>query len=70
MSYVEAILICNHIDEQTIGGRAIDMDDKLAAVEKILGMATIIAVPKDTLLKIVRWFWDHCVEEAGDGNEN
>lgn len=70
MSYVEAILICNHIDEQTIGGRAIDMDDKLAAVEKILGMATINAVPKDTLLKIVRRFWDHCVEEAGDGNEN
>ena len=64
MSYVEAIVICDHIDEETIGGRAIDMDDKLAAIEKILGMATINAVRKDTLLKIVRWFWDHCVEEG------
>ncbi len=67
MSYVEAILICDHIDEESIGGRAIDMDDKLAAIEKILGMATINAVRKDTLLKVVSWFWDHCVDvEEGE----
>ena len=64
MSYVEAILICDHIDEETIGGRAIDVDDKLSAIGKILMMASINAVRKETLLKIVRWFWDHCVEEG------
>lgn len=63
MSYVEAIMICEHINEQAIGSREIDVDDKLAAIEKILGMETINAVRKDTLLKVVRWFWDHCVEE-------
>jgi len=62
MKYVEAILICDHIDEQTIGKREIDEDTKLEAVEKILNMETINAVRKDTLLKIVRWFWDNCVE--------
>jgi len=67
MSYVEAILICDHIDEESIGGRAIGMDDKLAAIEKILGMATINAVRKDTLLKVVHWFWAHCVDvEEGE----
>lgn len=68
MSYAEAIVICDHIDEESIGRRAIDMDDKLSAIEKILGMETINAVRKDTLLKVVRWFWDHCVDvekEAG-----
>lgn len=62
MSYVEAILICDHIDEESIGGRAIGMDDKLAAIGKILMMGTINAVRKDTLLKVVRWFWDQCVD--------
>lgn len=62
MSYVEAILICDHIDEESVGGRAIDMDDKLAAIGKILMMETINAVRKDTLLKVVRWFWDQCID--------
>lgn len=62
MSYVEAIVICDHINEKTIGGREIDIDDKLAAIAKILSMATINAVKKETLLKIVRWFWDVCVD--------
>lgn len=67
MKYVEAILICDHIDEESIGGRAIDMDDKLSAIGKILMMETINAVRKDTLLKVVRWFWDHCVDvEEGE----
>ena len=43
------------------------MDTKLSAVEKILSMATINAVKKDTLLKVIRWFWDNCVEaEEGE----
>ena len=66
MKYVEAILVCDHIDEQTIGKREIDEATKLEAVEKILSMATINAVRKDTLLKVVRWFWDHCVETEED----
>lgn len=67
MKYVEAILICDHIDEQTIGKREIDEDTKLEAVEKILNMETINAVRKDTLLRIVRWFWAHCVDvEEGE----
>ena len=62
MRYAEAILICSHIGEQTIGGREIDTATKLSAVEKILSMATINAVKKDTLLNVIRWFWDNCVE--------
>lgn len=62
MSYAEAIVICDHIGEQTIGGREIDTGTKLSAVEKILSMTTINAVKKDTLLNVIRWFWDNCVE--------
>ena len=67
MGYAEAILICSHIGEHTIGGREIDTATKLSAVEKILSMATINAVKKDTLLNVIRWFWDNCVEaEEGE----
>ena len=62
MRYAEAILICDNIAADSIGGREIDMDTKLSAVEKILSMETINAVKKDTLLKVIRWFWDNCVE--------
>lgn len=62
MRYAEAIMICDNIDADSIGGREIDMGTKLSAVEKILSMATINAVKKDTLLKVIRWFWDNCVE--------
>ena len=57
MSYIEAIMICDTIDDP---GR--DTETKLRAIEKILSMETINAVKKDTLLKVIRWFWDNCVE--------
>ena len=61
MSYTEAIFVCDHIDMQTM---EIDDEMRLKAIEKILSMATINAVKKDTLLKVIRWFWDNCVEET------
>ncbi len=38
-------------------------DDVLDAIDTILGMETINAVPKDALLNALRWIWDKCVEE-------
>ena len=61
MTYLEAICTCDHIDSESVS-----LDEKLSAVEKILSMATINAVKKDTLLKIVRWFYDNCVEVECD----
>lgn len=67
MRYGEAIAICNHINDDRIGDREIDTEAKLSAVEKILSMTTINAVKKDTLLNVIRWFWDNCVEaEEGE----
>lgn len=63
MIYAEAILICTNIDKDEIGGRIIDEEMKLDAIHKILSMATVNAVKKATLLKIIQWFWDHCVKE-------
>ena len=57
MTYVEAIYTCDNIDSKNI-----ELDTKLDAVEKILSMATVNAVKKDTLLKVIRWFFESCVE--------
>lgn len=38
-------------------------EEVLTAVETILGMETINAVPKVALLNALRWFWANCVEE-------
>ena len=38
-------------------------EEVLSAVETILGMETINAVPKAVLLNALRWFWANCVEE-------
>lgn len=62
MRYAEAIMICNEIDLDSIGGREIDTDIKLDAIQKILSMETINAVKKETLVKVIRWFWNNCVE--------
>lgn len=37
-------------------------DDVLDAIDTILGMETVNAVPKDALLNALRWIWDKCVE--------
>ena len=42
MRYAEAILICDNIAADSIGGREIDMDTKLSAVEKILKRANYL----------------------------
>ena len=62
MRYSEAIAICDNIDAERMGNHDIDDDARLSAIETILGMATINAVRKDTLLKVIRWFWDNCVD--------
>ena len=66
MRYAEAIMICNKIDLDSIGGREIDTDTKLDAIQKILSMETINAVKKETLVKVIRWFWKNCVDVEGE----
>ena len=67
MRYAEAIMICNKIDLDSIGGREIDTDTKLDAIQKILSMETINAVKKETLVKVIRWFWKNCVDVEANG---
>lgn len=43
-------------------------DDVLDAIDTILGMETINAVPKDALLNALRWIWDKCVEFEEEEN--
>ena len=62
MRYAEAIMICNKIELDSIGGREIDTDTKLDAIQKIMSMETINAVKKETLVKVIRWFWNNCVD--------
>lgn len=66
MRYVEAIMICDKIDLDSIGGREIDTDTKLDAIDKILSMESINAVKKETLVKVIRWFWKNCVDVEAD----
>jgi len=56
MTYAEAIYVCKTIEKH-------DQDKVLSAVEKILSMTTINAVPKEALLNVVRWFWGNCVDQ-------
>ena len=56
MKYSDAIFICDDIDGDTFS-----LEAKLEAIEKILGMETINAVKKETLVKVIRWFFDNCV---------
>ena len=56
MTYAEAIYVCKTIEKH-------DQGKVLSAVEKILSMASINAVPKDAPLNVVRWFVDNCVDQ-------
>lgn len=57
MTYLEAIRTCDTIEDP-----GVETEIKLQAIEKILSMATINAVKKDILVKVIRWFWKNCVE--------
>ena len=63
MTYHMAIEIVENLDKHT--------DEKIGlAIYKILNMATIMAVKKDSLLNVVRYLFDKCYEvEKGGGEE-
>ena len=61
MNYHYAIDILAKLD--ITGQHRFSDEEVLAAVETILGMETINAVPKVALLNALRWFWANCVEE-------
>lgn len=61
MTYGKAIDTIEHIEERT--------DEEIAlAIYRILNMASIMAVNKDNLVKIIRYLFDKCyeVEESED----
>ena len=61
MTYGKAIDTIEHIEERS--------DEEIAlAIYRILNMASIMAVNKDNLVKIVRYLFDKCyeVEESED----
>ena len=62
MKYVQAIDICKKLDRKSIEEDTVPESVVLDAVEIILGMETINAVPKEALLNALRWFWAKCVE--------
>lgn len=62
MKYVEAIKVCKSLDRNAIDNDTFSESVVLDAVEIILGMETINAVPKEALLNVVRWFWAKTVE--------
>lgn len=62
MTYLEAIKICDNIEEHS-------EEEALQAIEKILGMETINAVSKGALLNVVRWFWKRCVTTTEEAEE-
>lgn len=64
MKYSDAIFICDDIDGDTFS-----LETKIEAIEKILGMATFNAVKKETLVKVIRWFFDNCVRVEAQGEE-
>ena len=61
MRYAKAIEICENINSEGIATAT-----KLEAIETILAMETINAVKKETLLGVIRWFWNNCVEGGED----
>ena len=67
MTYLEAIVICKKLNTEE---EELDCLVVGEAVQKILSMATINAVNKDTLLNIVRWcfpmIWEEVPAEEGE----
>ena len=61
MTYVEAITICEKIESGEY-----DNQDRIRAIRKILSMETINAVKKDTLRRVIQWFFDQCVQCEDD----
>lgn len=62
MTYHMAIEIIENLDKHS--------DEEIGlAIYKILNMATIMAVKKDSLLNVVRYLFDKCyeVEKGGEG---
>lgn len=60
MTYRKAIDVIENLDKHT--------DEEIGyAIHRILSMTTIMAVKKDSLLKVVRYLFDKCyeVEEGG-----
>ena len=62
MTYSEAILVCENIEKEFVGNKNLDAEMKLDAIEKILGMATLNAVNKFTLLKVISWMFGYFVD--------
>lgn len=61
MTYGKAIDTIEHIEEHS--------DEEIAlAIYRILNMASIMAVNKDNLVKVIRYLFDKCyeVEESED----
>lgn len=67
MTYLEAIVICKKLNTEE---EELDCLVVGEAVQKILSMATINAVNKETLLNIVRWcfpiIWEEVPAEEGE----
>lgn len=62
MTYSKAIDTIEHIEEHT--------DDEIAlAIYRILNMASIMAVTKNNLVKIIRHLFDKCYEVEKEGAE-
>lgn len=62
MKYGKAIEILENLDKHT--------DEEIGlAIHRILCMASIMAVKKDTLLNVVRYLFDKCYEIAEGGAE-
>ena len=61
MKYGLAIFVLLSLEGES--AQRFSEDDVLDAIDTILGMETINAVPKDALLNALRWIWDKCVEE-------
>lgn len=64
MKYIQAIDICRKLGRKSIEEDTVPESVVLDAVEIILGMGTINAVPKEALLNALRWFWAKTVKEA------
>ena len=62
VTYGKAIDIIEHIDEHS-------EEEIVAAIHRILSMTTIMAVNKDNLLKIIRWFFDRYYEVVEENED-
>ena len=42
-------------------------DEKAVAIHEVLGMATLMSIPKDKMLEVIRYLWDMLYEiEEGE----